>query len=190
MEMMTIRNVVLLAFRLRDCSRRRSRSGGPSCGRCRIFLHQGGGPTEFPKDFVANKGMAIIAGARRSCVLIRSVALDGRVDGNYLTEDGVSFRGNHGASRTYQGQNLAAARGRLGRCPGSFADPRKEPFGPLRRARPNGAAVMWPMTRWCSVTPWAMCNFQTGQCGAGRSNRLYAQPATRRAERGSGHAGV
>ena len=170
MEIMTIRNVVLLAVILITGVHAQEKPEWqtklPRTLQADFPYTKAAVRQNFPKDTVANKGMAIIAGREAfMCFDTDLLRWSAGWTGNYLTEDGVSFRGNHGASPRIAGDQKFGSGALAGwaDAQGSFADPRKEPFGPLPGRRPNGAAVMWPMTRWCSVTPWAMCNFSSNR---------------------------
>ena len=92
----------------------------------------------FPKDAVANKGMAIIVGREAfMCFDTDLLRWSAGWTGNYLTEDGVSFRGNHGASPRVAGDQKFGSSALAGwaDAKGRLADPRKEPFGPLPKAQ-------------------------------------------------------
>ena len=92
----------------------------------------------FPKDAVSNKGMAIIAGREAfMCFDTDLLRWSAGWTGGYLTEDGVSFRGNHGASPRIAGDQKFGSSDLSGwaDAKGSFADSRKEPFGPLPKAQ-------------------------------------------------------
>ena len=92
----------------------------------------------FPKDNVANKGMAIIVGREAfMCFDTDLLRWTAGWTGNYITDEGVSFRGNHGASPRVAGPQKFGAGQVAGwaDAKGSFADPRNEPFGPLPRAQ-------------------------------------------------------
>ena len=92
----------------------------------------------FPKEVVSNKGMAIIAGREAfMCFDTDLLQWSAGWTGAYLTEDGVSFRGNHGASPRIAGDQKFGSSRLAGWADtkGNFADPRKEPFGPLPKAQ-------------------------------------------------------
>ena len=92
----------------------------------------------FPKNALTNKGMAIIVGREAfMCFDTDLLRWSAGWTGNFLTEDGVSFRGNHGASPHVAGDQKFGSSALAGwaDAKGSFADPRKEPFGPLPRAQ-------------------------------------------------------
>ncbi len=92
----------------------------------------------FPKDAVSNKGMAIIAGREAfMCFDTDLLRWSAGWTGAYLTEDGVSFRGNHGASPRIAGDQKFGSSELAGWADtkGNFADPRKEPFGPLPKTQ-------------------------------------------------------
>ena len=103
MEMMTIRNVVLLAVisitgvlaqEKPEWQAKLPRTLQADFPYTKAAVRQ-----NFPKDTVANKGMAIIAGREAfMCFDTDLLRWTAGWTGNYLTEDGVSFRGNHGAS--------------------------------------------------------------------------------------------
>ncbi|MGB0579886.1 MAG: DUF6797 domain-containing protein [Limisphaerales bacterium] len=88
----------------------------------------------FPKDNVANKGIAIRLGTNAAVLfdtdLLRMAA---GWNGGFITTTGVSFDGRHGQHPAIHGDQLFG----LGNQPGwadadgGFKDPRKEPFGPL-----------------------------------------------------------
>ena len=61
--------------------------------------------TQFPKNNVANKGMAIIVGREAfMCFDTDLLRWAAGWTGGYITEDGVSFKGNHGASPRIAGE--------------------------------------------------------------------------------------
>ena len=142
MEMMTIRNVVLLAVisitgvlaqEKPEWQAKLPRTLQADFPYTKAAVRQ-----NFPKDTVANKGMAIIAGREAfMCFDTDLLRWTAGWTGNYLTEDGVSFRGNHGASPRIAGDQKFGSGAQAGwaDAQGSFADPRKEPFGPLPRAQ-------------------------------------------------------
>ncbi|MDG2212668.1 MAG: hypothetical protein P8M70_02465 [Verrucomicrobiota bacterium] len=89
---------------------------------------------DFPKNAVANKGMAIVVGRESfMCFDTDLLRWSAGWTGDYLTEDGVSFKGNHGASPRVAGDQKFGSSVLAGWADskGSFADPRNEPFGPL-----------------------------------------------------------
>jgi len=88
----------------------------------------------FPKNNVANKGMAIIVGREAfMCFDTDLLRWSAGWTGNYITDEGVSFRGNHGASPRVAGAQKFGASAIPGwaDAKGSFVDPRSEPFGPI-----------------------------------------------------------
>jgi len=92
----------------------------------------------FPKNNVANKGMAIIVGREAfMCFDTDLLRWSAGWTGNYITDEGVSFRGNHGASPRVAGEQRFGTAQTPGwaDAKGSFADPRSEPFGPLPAAQ-------------------------------------------------------
>jgi hypothetical protein len=92
--------------------------------------------TQFPKNNVANKGMAIIVGREAfMCFDTDLLRWAAGWTGDYITEDGVSFKGNHGASPRIAGDQKFGTPPIAGwaDAKGSFADSRPEPFGPLPR---------------------------------------------------------
>ena len=92
----------------------------------------------FPKNSVANKGMAIIAGHEAfMCFDTDLLRWSAGWTGNYLTEDGVSFKGNHGASPRVAGDQKFGSSALAGwaDAKGSFAETRDEPFGPLPKTQ-------------------------------------------------------
>ena len=92
--------------------------------------------TQFPKNNVANKGMAIIVGREAfMCFDTDLLRWAAGWTGGYITEDGVSFKGNHGASPRIAGAQKFGNPSIAGwaDAKGSFADSRPEPFGPLPR---------------------------------------------------------
>ena len=92
--------------------------------------------TQFPKSNVANKGMAIIVGREAfMCFDADLLRWAAGWTGGYITEDGVSFKGNHGASPRIAGEQKFGTSPIAGwaDAKGSFADSRPEPFGPLPR---------------------------------------------------------
>ena len=92
--------------------------------------------TQFPKNNVANKGMAIIVGREAfMCFDTDLLRWAAGWTGGYITEDGVSFKGNHGASPRIAGEQKFGTSPIAGwaDAKGSFADSRPEPFGPLPR---------------------------------------------------------
>ena len=92
--------------------------------------------TQFPKNNVANKGMAIIVGREAfMCFDTDLLRWAAGWTGGYITEDGVSFKGNHGASPRIAGTQKFGNPSIAGwaDAKGSFADSRPEPFGPLPR---------------------------------------------------------
>ncbi|MDE2680842.1 MAG: hypothetical protein OSB29_05700 [Verrucomicrobiota bacterium] len=92
--------------------------------------------TQFPKNNVANKGMAIIVGSEAfMCFDTDLLRWAAGWTGGYITEDGVSFKGNHGASPRIAGEQKFGTPPIAGwaDAKGSFADSRPEPFGPLPR---------------------------------------------------------
>ena len=92
----------------------------------------------FPKNGVANKGMAIVVGRESfMCFDTDLLRWSAGWTGNYLTEDGVSFKGNHGASPRVAGDQKFGSSALAGWADskGSFADPRNEPFGPLPKTQ-------------------------------------------------------
>ncbi|MDC0144570.1 hypothetical protein OAK45_08590 [Verrucomicrobia bacterium] len=92
--------------------------------------------TQFPKNNVANKGMAIIVGREAfMCFDTDLLRWAAGWTGGYITEDGVSFKGNHGASPRIAGEQEFGTSPIAGwaDAKGSFADSRPEPFGPLPR---------------------------------------------------------
>ena len=92
--------------------------------------------TQFPKNNVANKGMAIIVGREAfMCFDTDLLRWAAGWTGGYITEDGVSFKGNHGTSPRIAGEQKFGTSPIAGwaDAKGSFADSRPEPFGPLPR---------------------------------------------------------
>ena len=92
----------------------------------------------FPKDTVANKGMAIIAGREAfMCFDTDLLRWTAGWTGNYLTEDGVSFAATTAPARALPGIKIWQRRaGRLGRCPRQLCRSAQGTFGPL----PEGQA--------------------------------------------------
>ena len=135
----------------------------------------------FPKDTVANKGMAIIAGHEAfMCFDTDLLRWSAGWTGNYLTEDGVSFRGNHGRPRVAGDQNLAAARWPPGGCSGQLCRSAQGTFGLLPgRSQWRGCYVA-DDTVVLSYTVGDVQFLEQPVCGAGRSNALCAACNTAR----------
>ncbi len=88
----------------------------------------------FPGGNVANKGMAIIVGREAfMCFDTDLLRWSAGWTGNYITDEGVSYRGNHGASPRVAGDQKFGTSNIAGWADpkGSFVDPRPEPFGPI-----------------------------------------------------------
>ena len=88
---------------------------------------------DFPKGNLANKGIAIRLGTNAVLFDTDLLRMAAGWTGGFMTTRGVSFDGAHGQHPAIHGEQVFG----LGNQPGwadaqgSFADPRKEPFGPL-----------------------------------------------------------
>ena len=81
----------------------------------------------FPGGNVANKGMAIIVGREAfMCFDTDLLRWSAGWTGNYITDEGVSYRGNHGASPRVAGDQKFGVSNIAGWADlkGSFVDPR------------------------------------------------------------------
>jgi len=88
---------------------------------------------DFPDGNLANKGIAIRVGTNSVLFDTDLLRVAAGWTGGFITTRGVSFDGAHGQHPAIHGNQVFG----LGNQPGwadangSFADPRKEPFGPL-----------------------------------------------------------
>lgn len=88
---------------------------------------------DFPAGNLANKGIAIRLGTNSVLFDTDLLRMAAGWTGGFMTTRGVSFDGAHGQHPAIQGGQIFGLRNQPGwaDAKGSFADPRKEPFGPL-----------------------------------------------------------
>ncbi len=92
---------------------------------------------KFPGKNDANKGIAIRLGTNAAmCFDQDLLRWSAGWTGGFITTKGVTFDGSHGGHPELVGEQQFGLRVQPGwaDASGSFADPRKEPFGPLPRA--------------------------------------------------------
>ncbi len=103
---------------------------------------------KFPAGNKANKGMAMIVGENAfmsfDTDLLRfsagwisaTVSEKGKNFAGFISDKGVTFNGSHGGHPEILGEQKFGAKNGPGwaDATGSFADPRKEPFGPLPKS--------------------------------------------------------